>query len=91
MTGATLVAAADPQCRPVFYVAVLEVIVIVIGLIDRGIEVGVFNSFQYGVWLQPVVSMPTGSQSLIVSFKMISGPHCRLDLMGRLGILRISS
>lgn len=56
MTAALLVAAADPACRPVVYVATLEVIVIIIGLIDRGIMVGAYSAFQYGYWLQPVVS-----------------------------------
>lgn len=56
MAAVLLLAAADPNSRPVLYVAALEITVIAIGLIDRGIEVGVFNSFQHGVWLQPVVS-----------------------------------
>lgn len=56
MTVALMVASADPRFRPVIYVATLEVIVLIIGLIDRGIEVGVYGSFQYGVYFQPVVS-----------------------------------
>lgn len=52
---ALFIAAADPRCRPVVYLAFGGIIILIIGLIDRGIAISIHNIFLYGVWLQPTV------------------------------------
>lgn len=85
MTAALLVAAADPSCRPVVYLATLEVMCIIIGLIDRGVMVGVYSAFQYGNWLQPAVSALT-----VLHINNCINLLCsRLGQTGRIGILRM--
>lgn len=55
MIVALLVASADPRRRSVVYIAALVIVILIISLVDRGIEVGAFSKFQYGNWLQPEV------------------------------------
>lgn len=50
------ISCAQPHSRGVLYVSLFALLIYLIGIIDRAIEVGVFGHFQFGVYLQPVVS-----------------------------------
>lgn len=53
---ALYVVAADPHNRPVFFLALFGIVIVLVALFDRAIQVGVYGAFQYGTWLYPVVS-----------------------------------
>lgn len=63
------ISCAQPHSRGVLYVASFALVMYVVGLVDRGIEVGMFGQMQSGLYLQPAVSMDvlqrTALQSLI--------------------------
>ena len=48
---------ARPNSRAIFYVSCVALVVYAVGLVDRGIAVGLYGQVQFGVYFTPVVSL----------------------------------